>query len=51
MNKYKVSFEGYAFVEADNEEEAQDKYYNEEELYKENRVLKVEEVEEFEAEY
>lgn len=47
MAKYKVRFSGFAYVEADDKEEAQDVFQDEEEMYKETDIDSVEEVDEF----
>ena len=47
MAKYKVAFSGFAYVEADDEEEAEDKMEMREEVYCEYSFDSVEEVEEF----
>ena len=46
MAKYKVSFSGFAYVEADSSEEAMDEY-EWSAIYEETSVDSVEEVEEF----
>lgn len=45
--KYKVTFSGYAYVEAENEREAENKYWNDEYGYREEEVDEVVEVDEF----
>lgn len=46
--KYKVSYSGFHYVEADSPEEAEEKaMYEDESVYSENRVERIEEVDEF----
>lgn len=46
--KYKVSFTGWAYVEADNEEEAKEKVmYEDDSYYEETECVAVEEVDDF----
>ena len=45
--KYKINISGFAYVEADSEEEAMTKYLNDEETYKEMNNPVIEEVDEF----
>lgn len=48
--KYKVSYTGFAYVEADSEDEAEEKaLYEDEAIYSETQVTYIEEVEEFEV--
>lgn len=47
MAKYKVSFSGFMYVEADNPEDAKDKFFDGEEVYSENQIDSVVEVDEF----
>lgn len=47
MAKYKVYFSGFAYVEADNIEEAEDIYHYGDVDYEEHQVDGVEEVDEF----
>ena len=48
--KYKVNFSGFAYVEADSEEEAREKVlYEDDAIYSETQVGNIEEVEEFEV--
>lgn len=47
MNKYKVDFEGFAYVEADNENEAKNRFFDEEIIYSECGVVSIEQKEEF----
>ena len=47
MAKYKVCYSGFAFVEADSEEEAKELYHEGLTAYDEWQVDKVEEVDEF----
>lgn len=48
MSKYKVYYSGFAYVEADSEEEAIDNY-EDDFIYDEKQVDEVEEVDEFEV--
>lgn len=45
--KYKINISGFAYVEADNEDEAIEKFWNDEETYKEMDKPVIEEVDEF----
>ncbi len=45
--KFKVSFTGHAYVEAETEQEAESKYYDDQYEYKEEQVDEVEEIDEF----
>lgn len=45
--KYKVSYSGFAYVEADNEEDAQMAYENGDTIYEEEWIEEIEEVDEF----
>ena len=46
--KYKVNFSGFAYVEADFEEEAREKVlYEDDAIYSETQVDNIEEIEEF----
>ena len=46
--KYKVSFSGWAYVEADSAEEAEGKaMYEDDAIYKEEKCVSVDEVDEF----
>lgn len=48
--KYKVFYTGFAYVEADSEEEAREKVlYEDEAIYSETQVDNIEEVDEFEV--
>lgn len=48
--KYKVNFSGFAYVEADSEEEAREKVlYKDDAIYSETQVDNIEEVDEFEV--
>lgn len=47
MAKYKVSYSGFVYVEADTSEEAEEKAFDEEEIYSEKQVDAVIEVDEF----
>ena len=44
--KYKINFSGFAYVEADNEDEAVENF-NVDELYREEEIECIEEVDEF----
>lgn len=43
MSKYKVYYEGFAYVEADSEEEAEDKFYSDESYYNEHEITRIDE--------
>lgn len=45
--KYKVSFSGFAYVEADNEKEAEEVFFDGCSSYEEYEVTEVEDVDEF----
>lgn len=45
--KYKVHFEGFAYVEADNPDEAKELFQNDEVVYMETEVCDVDAVDEF----
>lgn len=45
--KYKVNFSGFAYIEADNEEEAEECFDNEIESYREWGIDSIEEVDDF----
>lgn len=45
--KYKIYFSGFAYVEADSEEEAKDLYYMGDTTYEETVIDDIEEVNEF----
>lgn len=47
MNKYKLPFHGFVYVEAENEGEALDKADNDESVYEEREWDPAEEVDEF----
>ena len=47
MAKYKVKFGGFAYVEADNEEEAEEKFEDEDYVFCEYGIANIEEVDEF----
>lgn len=47
MAKYKVKFEGFAYIEADDVEEAEEKFDDEDYAFCEYRTTEIEEVEEF----
>lgn len=47
MAKYKVKYEGFAYVEADSHEEAEELFEDDDYTYKERHVTSVEKVEEF----
>lgn len=51
MPKYKVCFSGFAYVEADSEEEAEDTFYSDNCEFEEYEVDFVEEVDEFGVEW
>lgn len=44
---YKVNFSGFAYIEADSEEEAKDKYHDDNCVYVEANIDDVEEVDDF----
>lgn len=44
--KYKVNFSGFAYIEADNEDEAAENY-DYDEVYREEKIENIEEVDEF----
>lgn len=44
MNKYKIEFRGYAYVEADSEEEAKEKFYDDDFIYKDDVIDNTEQV-------
>lgn len=49
--KYKVSFSGFHYVEADSEDEAEEKaMFEDESIYSENHVDSIEKVDDFAAE-
>lgn len=48
--KYRVSFSGFAYVEADSAEEAEELYFDGGEIYEEYEVTEIEEVDEFAVE-
>ena len=50
MAKYKVAFAGFAYVEADNEAEAEEKLEDEDYAYLQYGVVSTEEVNEFTVE-
>lgn len=45
--KYKISFSGFAYVEADNPQEAEELFLNDEPVYKETEIDSTEEVDDF----
>ena len=45
--KYKVNFSGFAYVEADNPQEAEELFLNDEDYYKETVTGIIEEVDDF----
>lgn len=45
--RYRVDYSGYAYVEAESEEEAEEVFWEDGEIYDEKEVTAVEEVEEF----
>lgn len=48
MNKYAIHYSGYVYVEAEDETEAQQKFYDDEDIiYDECGVTKINEVDEF----
>ena len=47
MSKYKICYEGFIYVEANNEDEAIDKYDMNDTIYEEREVTIVEEMDEF----
>ena len=47
MGKFRVSFSGFAFVEADSAEEAEELFYDDMEVLSEYEVEEVQEVEDF----
>lgn len=47
MAKYKVSFQGFAYIEAENGDEAEELFNNEEFAYMECAITQVLEVDEF----
>lgn len=49
--KYKVTFSGFAYVEANSEEEAIELYQNDETVYAEQQVDLVETVDAFDVEF
>lgn len=49
MAKYRVSYSGFAFVEADNIEEAKEIFWAGDSDYTEEEVTEVEEVDEFQV--
>ena len=47
MAKYKVCYEGFAYVEADSEEEARELFDDEDFAYREQEVTEITEVDDF----
>lgn len=47
MAKYKISFSGFAYVEADNEEDALELFDDDMDIFREQRIDSVTEVDEF----
>lgn len=47
MAKYKITFSGFAYVEAEDEEEAREAFDDDDFAFKETKVDNVEEVDEF----
>lgn len=48
MNKYRVHYSGYVYVEAEDEKEAEQKFYDDDDIiYDEHEVTEIYEVEEF----
>ena len=45
--KYKVNFSGFAYVEADNPQEAEELFLNDEAVYMETKIVSTEEVDDF----
>ena len=45
--KYKVNFSGFAYVEADNLQEAEELFLNDEVVYAETEIASAEEVDDF----
>jgi hypothetical protein len=50
MARFKVCYSGYAYVEADSEDEAEQNFWDDMESYKETSVDVIVEVDEFEVE-
>ncbi len=50
MGKYKVEYSGFAYVDADSEDEANDKYEMGDTVYEESGIDSTEEVDEFTVE-
>lgn len=47
MAKYKVTYSGFAYIEADDKEEAEEKFEDEEFVFSEYRIDEIAEVDEF----
>ena len=47
MKKYKVSYSGFAYVEAENMQEAKEKFEYDDSVYQEQAVDNVEEIDDF----
>ena len=47
MARYKVSYSGFAYVKADNEDEARELFEDEDFVYSEEEITEVEEVDDF----
>lgn len=50
MARFKVCYSGYAYVEADSKDEAEQNFWDDMEVYKETSVDVIVEVEDFEVE-
>ena len=49
MAKFKVMFSGFSYVEAEDEDEAKEKYNDEDDIYSEREITEVVEVAAFEV--
>lgn len=49
--RYKVKFSGFAYVEADSEDEAEESFDDDEFAYKETSIVSIEEVDDFVVEW
>lgn len=47
--KYRITLGGFAYIEADSREEAEQKYYDGDEIYKEEGITDIEEVDSFDV--
>lgn len=47
MKRYKIYFDGFAYVEADNEAEAQENFFEEIHIFSECGITAIDEVDEF----